>query len=238
MPYYVLDESSYRTDKNTFPSPDEAKDRAEEAARILGRPVTVYELLNQALHFAFRVHPDGRVCERDPLPQHQAIEPTAPAVLGRVVTAAAGQPKKLEVLRGNKKLGAWTRDKYQVDAVEPFEDGAKLTLSKLSGQATSARRLVLFVRYMKWLDKDEFNASKGDGVNKVAFRVLQRGPTVAASYRSRRELLDAIADVLEHSGRFDLAAAIDAEDEAVAKEGPELGLRQIVERLKEEEEPV
>ena len=135
MPF-VLDESSYRIDKNTFPTAEEAQDRAGEAARILGRPITVYELLNQTLHFAFRVHPDGRVCERNPLPEHVAIEPTAPAVLG---------------------------------------------------------------------------------------------------YRSRRELFDAIAEVLERQGRFDLAAALDADGEAVAKDGPEFGLRSIVDRLKQEE---
>lgn len=130
---YVLDESSYRIDKNTFPTADEAQDRAGEAARILGRPVTVYELVNQELHFAFRVHPDGRKCERNPLPEHEPIEPTAPAVLGR------------------------------------------------------------------------------------------------------RELLDTVAEVLEQRGRFDLAAALDAEDEAVAKEGPEAALRDIVDQLKQDD---
>lgn len=80
MPY-VLDESSYRTDKNTFPTADEAKERAEEAARILGRPITVYELVSQELHFAFRVLPCGAVDETNPLPEHVPVEP-APVVLG------------------------------------------------------------------------------------------------------------------------------------------------------------
>lgn len=81
MPF-VLDESSYRIEKNTFPDREEAKNRAEEAARILGRPVTVYELLAQELHFAFRVMPDGSTDETDPLPEHVAVQPEAPAVLG------------------------------------------------------------------------------------------------------------------------------------------------------------
>jgi hypothetical protein len=127
---YVLDESSYRIDKNTFPTADEAQDRAGEAARILGRPVTVYELVNQELHFAFRVHPDGRKCKRDPLPEHEPIEPTAPAVLGR------------------------------------------------------------------------------------------------------RELLDTVAEVLEQQGRFDLAAALDAEDEVV---GADDALSGIVDQLKQDD---
>lgn len=148
MSYYVLDEASYRIDKNTFPTADEAQDRAAEAARILGRPITVYELLNQELHFAFRVQPDGTKCECNPLPEHEAIEPTAPAVLGRTVTTAASKP----------------------------------------------------------------------------------------TFRSRRELLDAIAETLEQHGRFDLAAAIDAEDEVVAKDGPEIGLRSIVDMLKQEDD--
>jgi hypothetical protein len=127
---YVLDESSYRIDKNTFPTADEAQDRAGEAARILGRPVTVYELVNQELHFAFRVHPDGRKCKRNPLPEHEPIEPTAPAVLGR------------------------------------------------------------------------------------------------------RELLDTVAEVLEQQGRFDLAAALDAEDEVV---GADDALSGIVDQLKQDD---
>lgn len=80
---YVLDESSYRIDKNTFPTREEAQQRAEEAARILGRPVTVYELLNQELLFAFRVRPCGEVDETNPLPNHEAEQSRAPAVLGR-----------------------------------------------------------------------------------------------------------------------------------------------------------
>ena len=36
MSYYVLDESSYRIDKNTFPTADEAKDRAAEACGGVG----------------------------------------------------------------------------------------------------------------------------------------------------------------------------------------------------------
>lgn len=136
MPY-VLDESSYRIDKNTFPSSDEASDRAAEASRILGRPITVYELTGGELHFAFRVMPDGTVDETNPLPEGQPVEPEAPAVLGRV------------------------------------------------------------------------------------------------------ELLDTIAETLERAGRPDLAAAVDrdvvAEDEAVAQEGPEAGIRRIAERLKQED---
>lgn len=130
---YVLDESSYRIDKNAFPTAEEAQDRAAEAARILGRPITVYELLNQTLHFAFRVHPDGRKCERNPLPEHEPIEPTAPAVLGR------------------------------------------------------------------------------------------------------RELFDTIAEVLEQQGRFDLAAALDADGEVVAKAGPDAAIRSIVDQLKQDD---
>ena len=87
MPY-VLDESSYRTADNTFYTEDEARSVAHQAAEQLGRPVTVYELAAQELHFAFRVMPDGTVDTTDPLPEHQAIEPSSPAAIGRVATAA------------------------------------------------------------------------------------------------------------------------------------------------------
>ena len=85
MPY-VLDESSFRIDKTVFPTDDEAKQRAGEAARILGRPISVYELNAGELHFAFRVMPDGETDEEQPTVDPQpgdTIEPSAPAVLGR-----------------------------------------------------------------------------------------------------------------------------------------------------------
>ena len=129
MPF-VLDESSYRIDDNTFYSRDDARVRAANAADKLGRPVTVYELVAQELHFAFRVMPDGTVDETDPLPEHVAEDPVSPAVLG-----------------------------YRHD-------------------------------------------------------------------------LDLIAEVLEQSGRPDLAAEIDRENEAMATEGPEVGIRNIAEQLK------
>lgn len=93
--------------------------------------------------------------------------------------ASIGHPKKLEVVKGNKAIGAWTRDKYQVDRMEPDDQsGVKLVLTKLSGQATSKPKLVVWVRYSKQLKNDQFNASKGDGVNKVVFRVIQRSQPV------------------------------------------------------------
>lgn len=128
---YVLDESSYRIEKNTFPTREEAHQRAEEAARILGRPVTVYELLNQELHFAFRVRPCGEVDETDPFSHHEAEPVLSPAVLGR-----------------------------------------------------------------------------------------------------RQALLDAIAEALEQAGRPDLAAQVDCENEAVAIDSPDDGIRKIVDDLK------
>lgn len=96
MPY-VLDESSYRIEKNTFPSEEEAKDRAEEAARILGRAITVYELLNQELHFAFRVMPDGSVDKTNPLPEHEPVEPAAPVAIGSAEPEAAGSVQWIDL---------------------------------------------------------------------------------------------------------------------------------------------
>lgn len=91
MPY-VLDESSYRVDKTVFYDEADAKQRAEEAARILGRPVNVYTLENRELHFHCRVLPDGTVEETNPLTEapegHE--EPThSPAVLGRLSVRTA-----------------------------------------------------------------------------------------------------------------------------------------------------
>lgn len=110
---------------------------------------------------------------------------------------ATGHPKKLEVVKGNKKLGAWTRDVYQVDSMEPFEDGVKLMLTRLKGQASSKRKLVLFVRYAKSLGKDEFNASRGDGVNKIKFRVLKRRQPVSEWGRHTSEERQRQAQLVE-----------------------------------------
>lgn len=85
---YVIDESSFRIDKTSFPTADEAKQRAGEAARILGRAINVYELLAGELHFAFRVMPDGGVEDENPLTAPEAggyqIEPAAPVALGEL----------------------------------------------------------------------------------------------------------------------------------------------------------
>ncbi len=67
MATFVIDESSYRIDKTAFPSEEEAEQRAAEAARILGRSINVYELLEGELHFAFRVMPDGSTEKENPL---------------------------------------------------------------------------------------------------------------------------------------------------------------------------
>jgi hypothetical protein len=83
MPY-VLDESSYRIDKTMFPTIEEAKQRAAEASRILGRAIAVYELTAGELNFAFRVMPDGSVEETQPTVEHQSPEPDSPVALGSV----------------------------------------------------------------------------------------------------------------------------------------------------------
>lgn len=90
MPF-VLDESSYRVDKTVFPTAEEAEQRAAEAARVLGRAINVYELLDQMLNFAFRVLPDGSVEEDNPLtdPATENVAPTSPAVLGTVLDDVA-----------------------------------------------------------------------------------------------------------------------------------------------------
>jgi len=99
-------------------------------------------------------------------------------------------PKKLQVVKGNKTIGAWTRDVYQVDDISSFENGARISLSKLRGQATSKPRLVLFVRFMKHLGNDEFSASKGDGINKIKFKVIGRADAAKMeSIRARMESL-------------------------------------------------
>ena len=64
---YVIDESSFRVDKTSFPTAEEAEQRAAEAARIKGQAVNVYELIGGELHFAFRVMPDGSTENENPL---------------------------------------------------------------------------------------------------------------------------------------------------------------------------
>lgn len=84
-------------------------------------------------------------------------------------------PKRLEVLTGNKKIGMAVRDVYRVDDIRTDgEHGARLTLTRMRGQATSAAKLVVWVRYTKHLQNSEFNASRGDGINKVKLRVVER----------------------------------------------------------------
>ena len=64
---FVIDEASFRIDKTSFPTSDEAEKRAGEAARMLGRAINVYELVGGELPFAFRVMPDGTVETENPL---------------------------------------------------------------------------------------------------------------------------------------------------------------------------
>lgn len=130
MPY-VLDESSYRIEKNTFPTEEEAKERAEEAARILGRPITVYELAGQELHFAFRVKPCGEVDETNPLPEHVPVEPSAPAVLGEKKRKVVERPDLYDTVAetleraGRADLAAQIdRQRVEASAIEKRRDRA------------------------------------------------------------------------------------------------------------------
>lgn len=82
---FVLDESSYRVDKSAFETQDEAKQYAAEAARILGRAINVYELLNGELMFVFRVRPDGStdtINLSEPMPD-STLPPATQVVKGR-----------------------------------------------------------------------------------------------------------------------------------------------------------
>lgn len=84
---FVIDESSYRTDKTSFPTAEEAQQRAAEAARIVNRPINVYQMQEGALNFAFRVMPCGDVEYDQPTVEPETgdqIEQEYP-VLGEVV---------------------------------------------------------------------------------------------------------------------------------------------------------
>lgn len=83
-----------------------------------------------------------------------------------------GLPTQLVVLSGNKSIGVHVRDKYQVTSVVPFESGALLTLRRLGGLGKD--RLTVQVRFSRWLGNDEFNVSRGDGVNSAKVRVTKR----------------------------------------------------------------
>ncbi len=85
---FVIDESSLRIDKTSFPTSEEAEQRAAEAARIVGRAINVYELQEGVLNFAFRVLPDGTVEKDNPLSDAEPgdqIEPAAPVALGEAI---------------------------------------------------------------------------------------------------------------------------------------------------------
>jgi len=83
---YVIDESSYRVDKTNFPTLEEAQQKAGEAARILNRPINVYQLSAGELNFSVRVMPDGGIEHENPLTNPgptDTIGPTMPS-LGKV----------------------------------------------------------------------------------------------------------------------------------------------------------
>lgn len=97
---WVIDESSYRIDKTAFADKQEAIQKASEAARILGRPISIYNLVEQdfsatnthpsydnRLQHAGRVHPDGSwEAGENPLENGEAVQPTG-TVLGEVIAA-------------------------------------------------------------------------------------------------------------------------------------------------------
>ena len=86
---------------------------------------------------------------------------------------AAGMPKTLRVVKGNKKFGIDKHSTLHVMSIEPFETGAKLIVQgRINKQAG---KTALWVRYMKHLkERDTFNLAKGDGINKIVVQVMKR----------------------------------------------------------------
>lgn len=97
---FVLDESSYRIDKTNFPTREEAEQKAGEAARILGRAISVYTLINGELLLSFKVNPDGTVsyddATHDPMKEETVDQPTTP-ILGDVDVGDLGKMIKDDI---------------------------------------------------------------------------------------------------------------------------------------------
>lgn len=98
-------------------------------------------------------------------------------------------PKYLLVTKGSTHLKVNKGVTYLVKAITPSENGAKLSLTRMNG--LGADPLTLWVRYSKHLDNTSFNASKGDGVHKVTFRVKSRvgekNPAVATKQPTKAQ---------------------------------------------------
>lgn len=172
---WIIDESSYRTDKTAFPTEEEAIQKAGEAARILGRPIAVYKLMAQdfaaenthptydsRLQHAGRVHPDGTWEEGDsPLAQHEAVQPTAPAVLGMVIAELDAVAEELEAA-GERELST------EVDQV-----AAELAVSKKRTFAQARKEIFDFLKKKGWKLVDHLkipHATSPDGDYRLWFK--------------------------------------------------------------------
>jgi hypothetical protein len=104
--------------------------------------------------------------------ERRAAKARAAAKAAKAGAKKNPSPRMLLVTKGSSFLKVNKGVTYQVTSITPFETGAKLVLTRMNG--FGADPLVVWVRYMKHLDNDTFNAGKGDGVHRVTFKVKSR----------------------------------------------------------------
>jgi len=187
---WILDESSYRIDKTNFPNREEAEQKAGEAARILGRPISVYQLLKGELIFDFKVLPDGSISKND-----STIEPVKDeTVKNPPSTPILGSPEQLKTpYWHNHDYRHYLRDLHAHDP-KKYQDLKKaLEKAGLDPMGSSPQHEAIIEKFV------------GTKVQSSATPIL-----------GKRELLDDVAAVLEKAGRMDLSALVDAEHEVTA----------------------
>jgi len=143
---FVLDESSYRLEKNAFETEEEAKQFATEAARILGRPITVYQLVAQELMFAFRVLPDGSTDMTDlsDVESGETVEPATQVVKGMVTASASMDDRDLfdaiaETLEraGRADLAAQVDREAEEEEANAKPDGPEKAIERVARRLTA-----------------------------------------------------------------------------------------------------
>lgn len=154
---YVIDESSYRIDKTSFPTAEEAEQRAGEAARIVNRSISVYELLEGELHFAFRVMPCGEVAHDQPTVNPDSGDQITQEypVLGEVVAELDSITEALEA-KGAVALAARVDrvvGKLSVDRMSPGIK--KLAASMMTTAARGSYDVKAKMPDGKWVDAND-----------------------------------------------------------------------------------
>lgn len=215
---YVIDESSYRIDKTSFPSAEEAEQRAGEAARIVNRAISVYEMLEGELHFAFRVMPCGKVETDQPTVDPDSGDQIVQEypVLGAVVAELDLITEELEA-KGAVQLAARVDrvvGKLTADRVSPGVKMLVASLGKIKQTVKAASQPYdgkIYKTLKKWLRETDalgrflYTLAKisDDNADDIEARIAkeeegskwaERAKGSVANYRSLADKLRKVAD--------------------------------------------